>query len=225
MTRSLVINANVNFDVGGGTLLIADGKGQHISDLAKADPSSTYIYVFCSDSDPTDTSSGLCRQSACLAPARAPLATVVADAFAGNAAEFPTLFKKYYKGGFTEPGTSGDPNAAANSGHYTPVIAAEGNFPSVLYDASTQQYLIAYTNDNRAIAMQHGSTLLSWSGPIASGAITNGANSILYPTLIGEGADPATGNGNPWLFYITASNFPDWTTVTVVNRRLQLKVK
>jgi len=224
VTRSSVLKANTNLDVGGGTLLIADGNGQHIADLAVADHSSTYLYVFYSDFDPS-AASGPCERNACLAIARAPLATVIAEAFAGNSAAFPTLFKKFYKGGFTEPGTSGDPNAAVNSGHYTPVIAAAGSFPSVLYDAGTQTYLIAYTTSNNAIAMQHGSTLLSWSGPIASGAITNSGKGILYPTLIGEGADPATGNGEPWLFYITGTNWPDWSTTTVVSRRLQLTYK
>lgn len=81
---------------------------------------------------------------------------------------------------------------------------------------------MAYTTGNNAIAMQHGSTLLSWSGPIASGAITDSTDSILYTTLIGEGSDPATGNGEPWLFYITAPNWPNWPAATVVSRRLQL---
>ena len=221
--RSLVLNANQNLDVGGGTLLIADGNGQHIASLAAADPANTFLYVFFSDFDPSAPAP--CNQDACLAVARAPLATVVADAFAGNTAAFPALFKKLYKGAFTEPGTSGDANAAANSGHYTPVIAASGSFPSVLYDASTQRYLIAYTTNNNAIAMQHGASLLSWSGPIASGAITASGKSILYPTLIGEGTDPTTGNGNPWLIYISGTNWPDWSTTNVVSRRLQITYK
>ena len=221
VTRSAVLNANENLDVGAGTLLIADGSGQHIANLVSADPSNTYLYVFFTDFDPSATG-GSCNRDSCLAVARASLATVITNAFAGNTAAFPTLFKKFYKGAFTEPGTSGDPNAAANSGHYTPVIASPGTFPSVLYDAATQRYLIAYTTANSAIIMQHGATLLSWSGPIASATITSSGNSILYPTLIGEGADPATGNGAPWLFYITASKWPDWSSASVVSRRLQL---
>jgi hypothetical protein len=225
VTRSSIINANTNLDVGGGTLLIADGNGQHISNLAAADPSSVFLYVFYSDLDPAAATSSPCNQDSCLAVARAPLAQVVEDAFSGNAAAFPTLFKKFYKGGFTEPGTSGDPNAAANSGHYTPVIATDGSFPSVLYDAAIQQYLIAYTTGNNTIEIRHGSALLSWSSPVASGTITNRPNSILYPTLIGDGADPATGNGEPWLFYITAPSWPDWSTATLVSRRIKLANK
>jgi len=225
VTRSTVLNANTNLEVGGGTLLVADGNGQHIGSLAAADPNNTYLYVFYSDFDPSAGSTGDCAQSTCLALARAPLATLVAQAFAGNTAVVPTLFKKFYKGAFTEPGTSGDPNAATNSGHYTPIIAASGSFPSALYDAATERYFIAYTTGNSAIAIQYGSTLFSWSGPIPSAAITSGSKSILYPSLIGEGTDPATGNGNPWLFYVTASSWPDWSTATVVSRRLQLTNK
>jgi len=224
-TRSSIIHHSTNLDVGGGTLLIADGNGQHISNLAAADPSDTYLYVFYSDRDPSAAPSGPCHEDACLAVARAPLATVVADAFAGNTAAFPALFKKFYRGAFTQPGTSGDRNAAVHSGHYTPIIAEAGSFPSVLYDASTNQYLIAYTLDNKTIAIEHGPALLSWSGPIASGTIASSANSVLYPTFIGEGADPATGNGDPWLFYVTAPNWPDWSRATLVSRRLQLTYK
>jgi len=225
VTRSSIINANANLEVGGGTLLIADGNGQHIPNLAAADPSSVFLYVFYSDLDPAAATSSPCNQDSCLAVARAPLAQVVEDAFSGNTAAFPTLFKKFYKGGFTEPGTSGDPNAAANSGHYTPVIATPGSFPSVLYDAAIQQYLIAYTTGNNTIEIRHGSALLSWSSPVASGTITHRPNSILYPTLIGDGADPATGNGEPWLFYVTAPSWPDWSTAALVSRRLQLANK
>jgi hypothetical protein len=222
LTRSAVFGASEGIDVGGGTLVVADGNGQHIANLATADPSNTYLYVFYSDRDPTAATATACNQTPCIAVARALLATVIADAFAGNTAAFLTLFKKFYNGAFTEPGTSGDPNAAANSGHYTAIIAAAGSFPSVLYDASTRQYLIAYTTANNAIAMRHGSTLLSWSDPVLSGAITDGTNTILYPTLVGEGTDPGTGNGNPWLFYLDATAWPQWPSATIMSRRLQL---
>ncbi|WP_419805078.1 hypothetical protein [Terriglobus sp.] len=225
LTRSAILGTNQNLDIGGGTLVIADGTGAHIANLATADPSNMYLYVFYSDRDPSAATGSACNQTPCIALARAPLATVVADAFAGNTAAFPGLFRKFYNGGFTEPATSGDPNAATNSGHYTPVIATPGSFSSVLYDASTQQYLIAYTTGNNAISLQHGPTLLSWSGPITSGAISDGTNTILYPTLVGEGTDPATGNGDPWLFYIDATAWPSWPSATLVSRRLQLTYK
>ncbi len=222
LTRPAVLGNNLNLDVGGGTLVVADGKGQHIANLATADPADTYLYVFYSDRDPAAATSTACNQTPCLAVARAPLATVVADAFAGTTAAFPTLFKKFYNGAFTEPATSGDPSAVLNSGHYTAIIGVPGSFPSVLYDAATQQYLIAYTTGNNAIAMQHGSSLLAWSGPIASAAITDGTNTILYPTLVGEGNDPTTGNGHPLLLYLDATAWPSWPSATLVRRHLTL---
>ena len=187
-----------------------------------ADPADTYLYVFYSDRDPSAGTSAPCNLNACLAVARAPLASVVANAFAGNSAAFPGLFKKFYNGAFSEPGTSGDPEAATNSGHYTPVVAAAGSFPSVLYDASTAQYLIAYTTGNNAIVMRHARHSCRGRSPSHRGALTDGTNTILYPTLVGEGADPGTGQGHPWLFYVDATNWPDWSSATLVDRRLQI---
>jgi len=41
-----------------------------------------------------------------------------------------------------------------------------------------------------------------------TGAISQPGESILYTTLVGEGSDPYTGNGNPWLFYVHAPSGP-----------------
>jgi hypothetical protein len=67
--------------------------------------------------------------------------------------------------------------------------------PTVLSDASTKRYLITYTTGNNAIAMHHGSTLLSWFSPTRFRAITHGTNRILYPTRVGDDTDPGIGNG------------------------------
>ena len=193
-TRAAQINASMYTQVGGGTLVLADANGNHIANVAAADPSSVYLYVFYYDADPSAASP--CNTGQCLAVARAPLSAVLTAAFTGNTAAFPALFTKYYNNAWTQPATSGDPNAAANSGHYTPVIAATGAFPSVIYDSATQQYLIAYAAANHtSIMMQHGSSLLAWSGPISTGVVTDGSNALLYPTLVGEGNDPTTSSG------------------------------
>ena len=223
-TRSAQINAGTYTQLGGGTLILADANGNHIANVAAADPSSVYLYVFYYDADPSAASP--CDVGQCLAVARAQLSAVLTAAFAGNTAAFPTLFTKYYNNGWTQAGTSGDPNAAANSGHYTPVIAATGAFPSVVYDSTTQQYVIAYAAANHtSIMMQHGSSLLSWSGPISTGVVTDGTNAVLYPTLVGEGSDPTTSSGEPWLFYLDATTWPDWAAATIMNRRVQLSLQ
>ncbi len=223
-TRSTQINAGKETQVGGGTLVLADANGDHIANVTAASPSSVYLYVFYYDADPSAASP--CDVGQCLGVARAQLSAVLTAAFAGNTAAFPTLFTKFYNSGWTQPGTSGDPNAAANSGHYTPVIAATGAFPSVVYDSTTQQYVIAYAAANHtSIMMQHGSSLLSWSGPVATGVVTDGTNALLYPTLVGEGGDPTTSSGEPWLFYLDATTWPDWPAATIVNRRVQLSLQ
>ena len=223
-TRSTQINAGTYTQVGGGTLVLADASGNHIGNVNAADPSTVYLYVFYYDADPSAASP--CNVGQCLAVARAQLSAVLTAAFAGNTAAFPTLFTKYYNNGWTQTGTSGDPSAATNSGHYTPVIAATGAFPSVVYDSATQQYLIAYAAANHtSITMQHGSNLLSWSGPISTGVITDGTNSLLYPTLVGEGSDPTTSSGEPWLFYLDATTWPDWPAATIMNRRVQVSLQ
>ena len=223
-TRNTQINAGTYTQVGGGTLILADASGNHIANLSAANASSVYLYVFYYDADPSAASP--CDVGQCLAVARAPLSAVLTAAFAGNTAAFPTLFAKYNNSGWTQPGTSGDPNAATNSGHYTPVIAATGAFPSVVYDSTTQQFVIAYAAANHtSITLQHGSSLLSWSGPISTGVITDGTNSLLYPTLVGEGNDPTTSSGEPWLFYLDATTWTDWPAATIVNRRVQLSLQ
>ncbi len=223
-TRSTQINAGTYTQVGGGTLILADANGNHIANVTTADPSSVYLYVFYYDADPSAASP--CNVGQCLAVARAQLSSVLTAAFAGKTAAFPTLFTKFYNNGWTQPATSGDPDAAANAGHYTPVIAATGAFPSVVYDSTTQQYLLAYAAANHtSIIMQHGSSLLSWSGPISAGVFADGTNALLYPTLVGEGSDPTTSSGEPWLFYLDATTWPDWSAATIMNRRVQLSLQ
>lgn len=84
----------------------------------------------------------------------------------------------------------------------------------------------AYAAANHtSITMQHGSSLLSWSGPISAGVLTDGNNALLYPTLVVEGSDPTTSSGEPWLFYLDATTWPDWSAATIMNRRVQLSLQ
>jgi hypothetical protein len=221
-TRNSVLSAGTNLDIGGGTLILADINGAHITNVQAADPTTVYVYVFFTDRDSTAATSGTCNTSDCIAVARARLSDLLTAAFTGNTTAFPALFKKYCQGGWTQPATSGDPNADLNSGHYSPVVATNGNFPSVLWDSATQQWVMAYTRNNNRAEIVHGSTLLSWSAPVPTGEIMGGTKALLYTTLVGEGSDPTTSNGSPWLFYITSPTWPDWATVTVINRRAAL---
>ena len=222
VTRDSILTNNLNLDIGGGTLLLADQNGNFIPNLATANPSNVYLYVFYPDRDPAASATAPCSTRSCPAVARALLSTVVNAAFANNTAVVPTLFQKFYQGGFTQPATSSDPNAATPSGHYTPLFATALDFPSVLYDTSTQQYVMAYNTDNNAVGMRYGSNLLTWSDPIPSGAITNGTGGLVYTTLVGESSDPTVSNGNPYLYYIASPPWPDWPGATVTDRQLHL---
>ncbi|MGI4826815.1 MAG: hypothetical protein ACRYFU_01270 [Janthinobacterium lividum] len=66
---------------------------------------------------------------------------------------------------------------------------------------------------------------MSWSGPISAGVLTDGNNALLYPTLVVEGSDPTTSSGEPWLFYLDATTWPDWSAATIMNRRVQLSLQ
>jgi hypothetical protein len=220
--RSTSIKLGRNLDVGGGTLVLADQNGQYISGSRGANFANVYLYVFYADRDPTASTTAPCANNSCIALARARLTDVVTAAFTGNSAAFPTLFRKYYRGNFTEPATSADPDAANPSGHYTPIVHDAGNFPTVIYDTSVHQYLMAYTTGNNAIVMRRGDNLLTWSNPISTGGISNPGESILYTTLVGEGSNPLTGNGNPWLFYVRAPKWPAWAGAVVVNRQVHV---
>jgi hypothetical protein len=230
VTRNSILNASTNLDVGGGTLVLADANGNYVANAASAAPSTVYLYVFYPDLDPSLPAP--CNTVPCQAVARAKLSDVMAATFGNNAAAgnntaaFPTLFKKLYNGSFTEPGTSGDPNAATNSGHYTPVVAAAGSFPSVIYDTVTSQWVMVYEQDNDSVHMRHGSSLINWStSDDTGGSFTNAPNGEIYTTLIGESGDPSVSNGNPYLIYVKASvPWPSWPNATVMERVVHLSL-
>jgi hypothetical protein len=227
VTRAYAFGIPEDIDVGGGTLLLADANGNYVSNVTSADPSTIYLYVFYADLDPALTDKP-CSKRQCLAVARAKLSDVITAAFSNNTAAFPTLFTKYYNGGFTQPATSGEPNAANNSGHYTPVVADYVSFPSVIYDAVTQNYVMAYGQGNDSVVMRHGPNLLSWSSADAAGSFSNAPNGELYPTLIGESGNPTVANGNPILFYVKDSALPGpnfWPDASLVERTVHLSLQ
>jgi hypothetical protein len=225
VTRDYILNASKDLDVGGGTLVLADANGNYVPNAATADPSTVYLYVFYPDLDPALPAP--CATVPCQAVARAKLSDVIAATFANNTVAFPTLFKKMYNGSFTEPGTSGDPNAATNSGHYTPVIAAAGSFPSVIYDTVTSRWVMAYEQDNDSVHMRHGTSLTNWSTTDdAGGTFTNAPNGEIYTTLIGESGNPGVSNGTPYLIYVKASvPWPSWPNATVMERVVHLSLQ
>jgi hypothetical protein len=225
-----------NAHVGSGTLVVADENGNPLPPAALSDPKRGYFYIFYTDSDPSLPKP--CGQTSvpvyCVAVARAPRQAVIAAAMTGDTAAFPTLFKKYYKssssetGGFIQPATSGDPNDAVNSGHYTPVFARPIGQPTVLYDSRINQFLAAYES-NWILYMQAAPNLLQWSGTILPGAMADDSpNQIGYPTLVGEGSNPAIGGRAPYLFYMSSvAPFPTWGQqgTTYASRRVEITLQ
>jgi hypothetical protein len=223
ISRLESIDSGKNLDVGGGTPVIADQDGRYIRDLNAIDPSKVYLYIFYADKDPA-AETGLCARTACIALARAKLCEVVRAAHDGNTARFPYLFKKYHQGRFDQPATSGDADAALPAGHYTPIVADAGDFPTVVYDDAVHQYLMAYTTGNDAIVLRRGESLLSWA-PTAVGTISNPGESFVYTTLVGEGSDPMVSHGHPRLVYVHAPKWPDWPDAVVADRQIDLRYR
>jgi hypothetical protein len=235
-----------------GSMILADGSGVHLQNPPAADQvSDAYFYLFYQDVDPNggkanDSNPGFC-QSGCLAVARASYSAVVAqvspnpqdiDTLPETAAEraiaVASLFSKYYADSgtatWTQPGTSGTPDNSAPSGNFTPLFKDEGGImPSVLFDSTSGQYLLAFqaasdgtqNYDASGICIRTSTDLIHWSpsnaapgasppacaapfyrtSPDSSGT----ARMDVYPTLIGDTGDPLTGGAAPVVFY---QNFP-----------------
>jgi hypothetical protein len=225
-TRDSILNAPANFDIGSGTAILTDANENYVANAGSADPSTIYLNVVYSDIDPTAPSP--CNaHSGCFGLARAKLSDVITAALSRNTASFPTLFKKFYNGAFTEPGTSGDPNAATNSGHFTPVMLTAASGPSVVYDTSTRQWLIAFCEQNDSIHLRNSATLTSWpTADAAGGSFSNAPNGEIYPTLLGESGDPQIANGNPYLVYVkSTAPWPSWPDSTVMERVVHLSLQ
>jgi hypothetical protein len=224
-TRASIFSANTNLEIGGGALMVGDINGNDIPNFASlSDKSGAYIYIFFSDEDTSNTVSP-CNVSGvhCVGVARASYNAVVTAATGGQHAQFPTLFQKYYQGSFSQPATSSGNDQTTNSGHFTAIIAAAAPlYPSVVYLTNIGQFLITYSTGNNQINFQTGTSLLSFSGAIASLQINESGWTLLEPSLLGESGDPLTSNGSPYVYYVKANNWAtqNWRSASYVSRQL-----
>jgi hypothetical protein len=122
-------------------------------------------------------------------------------AFDHNHAAIPHLFKKYYNGKFEEAAATGDPNNSLPSGSYTPVL--KQNFsPSILYDPTTRQAILATQAGPNGIEFRASSNLTQWSEKplyILNEAVAGEGFAVRYPSLVritGKEGQPQS-----WLFY------------------------
>lgn len=155
----------------------------------------------------------------CLAVARALESDVIAAAFAGQ----NPVFSKWYMGGFTQPGWGGHPNDAVNSGHYSTILSVPGFSPSMIYDRTINQYILAVQSGD-SVDFRVSPNVTQWStAPLA--VLTDIASFDRYPSLIGELPDPDIAGPAPWLYFSqvtpadASATWPDSTFT-----RLQLNV-
>jgi hypothetical protein len=225
-----------SLSIGNGPFVVGDIDGNPI-DPTTAVPTQSYFYVYFPDyhiSASNNLQPGL-------AVARALMSDVIAAAFAGNSAAFPTLFKKYYnpngtlatRDAFTEPGVGTDTvNNAQPSGNFTPVLTKAFS-PSILYDVTVGQAILASTNTNaagvRIIELRTSASLVSWPA-MAAATVDESAlatsTEVRYPSLIGERPSPAVGATAPYLFYSHEPvSVPTWPNTTLEARRVQITLQ
>ncbi len=222
---------STSLSIGDGPFVVGDIDGLAV-DPRTADPTTTYFYVYFPDYDAAGKPG--------LAVARALQSNVITAAFAGNTAAFPTLFHKYYNPGgalairnaFTQAGVSSDTiNNNQSSGLFTPLLTKAFS-PTLMYDASVRQVLLASTTQNAGveiIELRASPNVVQWTQtPVLvtideSGGAT--ATEVRYPSLIGDQPERSAGGLSPYLFYShepTAT--PTWPNTTLVVRRLPITI-
>jgi hypothetical protein len=223
-SRAAVFAGNSNLEIGGGAMMIADGTGNFIPGFASLpDKSAAYLYIFFSDIDPTNAQNPCNNSVHCVGVARAPYNAVAAAASGGQSSQFPVLFSKFYQGSFSEPATSSGNDKTAGAGHYTAVVADSSPlYPSVIYVTKTNGFLMTYSTGNNQINFRTGASMLSWSANIASMQITQPGETLLEPSLLGESGDPLVSSGQPFVYYVKASNWAaqHWRSASYVSREI-----
>jgi hypothetical protein len=125
-------------------------------------------------------------------------------------------------------GVSGDPNDALNSGHSTPVLAVPGYSPSLVYDRTLGQAILATSRHPTGGAyymdIRTSADLTQWPQAIAV-SVSDMNLEDRYPSLIGEDPNPMVGGAQPWLFF-SQVNPPGgpWTGTTFMNVPLVIAV-
>jgi hypothetical protein len=218
-----------SLSINDGPFVIGDADANAV-DPRSADPTQSYLYVFYPDY--TIDVNG--NTHAGLAVARALFSDVIADAFAGDSAAFPTLFHKYYnpngtlaaRDAFTERGVSTDVvNNNQASGRFTPVLNKAFS-PTALYDAAAGQALLATTTTEgsvRIIELRASGNLVTWGAAALTIDESASGMEVRYPSLIGDESNPAAGGASPYLFYSHEPvSTPNWANTTLVVRRLSV---
>jgi hypothetical protein len=149
-----------------------------------------------------------------LAVARAKISDVIAAAVNG-ALPSGNLWLKYFNGAFTEPGVTDRNNPAAGGGAFTTLFNTSGNawFPSVAFDSSLGQYVMAYLAGWTGVALRFSTDGITWSSAtqvVNGGTDPSGGNAIFYPTVVNtSGGDPNILGAQFHVYFVNP--FIDWS--------------
>jgi hypothetical protein len=207
-----------SLSIGAGPFVVGDANGAPV-DPPSADPTTSYLYVFFDDFDPTNAAP--CTSNQCLTVARAKMQDL-ADAAFGAAGAKPAsqLFSKYYAssaGLFGSPAASGSTDDSMPGGHETAILPAAFE-ASTLYDRTLNKFLLAYRSASAVIRLRTSSSAFVWPDAELSSATIDEDAGVRYPSLLGELASAEVGSKSPYIFY--TNGVGTWPTSTFMLRHV-----
>lgn len=152
-------------------------------------------------------------QNPAIGLARAKLSDIVTAAQTGA---FPggsgSVFQKYFKGSFSQPGVRDPSKPELGGGSFTPMFS-EGNIvpamATVAYDSAIQQYVVAYVelSQDKKAALRFSPNGIHWSDAI----VLNLGNAPFYLSLLNtDGGDPNVLGAHFYIYYVNP--FPGIST-------------
>jgi hypothetical protein len=180
----------ISFDLGVSSLSVIDG----------------YIYVYFPDL--WLTSSGT-TQATGLSVARAPLADVLAAAASGTV----TKWMKYGPAGWTVPALGGGASADVNLG------ATLAQHPDVIRSSALGTSVMVGAVSATEMDLTSSADGIHWTARVPLFR-DSAAFADLYPTLVGEGANPADPGTSFYLYYTQFASDRDWASAHVMRRQI-----
>jgi len=193
-----------------GFLIEADASGRAITDV-KANPDQVYYYILFGDVLTGDKS---LKEGIAIARVKKVEAL---DAIAHKKAP---AFKKYYQNDFTEPGLGGNAallvTEAARPGHVAQ--------PQVLYNAYLKKFILCYMINQKKILLRTSDDLFHWSDPVVAFESTDPDFHVYYPSMAGQGADPAVLDKEFFLYFIVRPP-TSWNNAALKQEKITIEEK
>jgi hypothetical protein len=209
---------STSLSIGNGPFVLGDEQCVPVAP-ENADPEKTYLYIYFNDYDLNE-----CGGQQCLAVARAKLADVIRLAFGnGDQPKAFEIFRKYYKGGFTEPAATSDANNAIPSGHYTHVLQ-DAFSASIIYEPASHQAVLATQAGKKGIEFRASSDLAKWPvDPIAAITDDPPPSTVRYPSLLEIVRDEPGAKPQLWIFYSRGDGVhASWPNTDFMARTIQV---